>query len=377
MKKILICNDLVHSGGVEKVMEEIVKYLLEKKYDITMVTIENDVESIREFYPSYIHYYSIKELFTPNIHKRNTIKHFVVAIKRRLRKIRFIHNINREHFDIVIAIKEGTCTKLLASVKAKKKISWIHVDYQYLYWTKYVYNSPENEIKCMKKYNNIVCVTKAAKQSVCKVIGDPGNLIVKMNPMDVNYVVNQGKKRNRLLEEYKRDNQKVYFIAVGGLREQKGYLRLLECCAKLSKQFAFELWIVGEGEERKKIEEKIKEENLKNIILWGNQDNPYPFIKKADWFISASYCESYGIAIQEALILNTPVLATKCEAIEECVSENEAILVENSMEGIYSGLYNILKDKTLRDKYINQIDNSRNQKEMYYKRLEEIEQLWL
>ena len=40
------------------------------------------------------------------------------------------------------------------------------------------------QLKCMKKFKNVVCVSETAKESVKKVIGDPGNLCVKYSPLD-------------------------------------------------------------------------------------------------------------------------------------------------------------------------------------------------
>jgi len=374
MIKLLIMNDLVHDGGVEKVMQEIVNYLSSDIYNITIATINNDYDSIKKFYNGGVKYISLEKAFKGN--NKNIITKIYYYVKKRIYRILYKLKFNLEDYDVAIAIKEGQTMQFLSDVIVKKKFGWVHVDYNYLYWTKSVFKTPENEIKCMKKYDNIICVSEATKESICNTIGNPCNLIVKMNPMNINEIIQKSKKQIDVLKNYKVKKEKKILISVGGCRQQKGYIRLLKCCKKLNDMFDYELWIVGDGPEKNEIESYIKQENLNNIVLWGTQDNPYPFIKKANWFISASYWESYGLAVQEAFVLGVPVLATVCPAFKECISNDEGILVENTEEALYRGLYDILSNPVL-EKEKRQKLNRRTQEELYNNRLEEIEKLWL
>ena len=229
----------------------------------------------------------------------------------------------------------------------------------------------------MKKYDNVVCVSHAALNSVKDTVGNPGNLIVRYNPMNVDEIIEKSKQVPKDFIELKKNFAGTILVAVGGLRKQKNYISLLKCCNKLKSDFEFKLLIIGEGSERFVLEEYIESNELgEKVILLGNRDNPYPYVANADWFVSSTDWESYGLAIQEALILKTPVLTTTCPAIMECVSEKEAVLVDNDEKSLYEGLYKILSDKYLREKYILNI-NRRTQKNMYNDKFEEIEKLWL
>ena len=375
MIKLLIMNDLVHEGGVEKVMEELVSYLPEANYDITVVSIVKDYENIKKFYPKNIKYFSVEKAFKYS-KKRNLFVRVLSLLKRRVYKLLYELKINFGNYDVAIAMKEGQCMQFISKVKAKKKYAWIHVDYNCLHWTKGLFQTTENELECMKAYNNVVCVSDSAKNSIINVVGDSGNLIVKMNPINVEEILEKSKEKIECLEEYQMKKNRMILVSVGGLRNPKGYLRLLECCKRLNEYFDYELWIIGDGNERIKMEEYIKKFNLDNIILWGNQNNPYPFIKRGDWFISSSLGESYGLAVQEALILNVPVMVTTCPAFEECVSASEGILVENTTEGLYNGLHKILSNHDLNKKYKDGILKNRTHENLYTNRLEEIENLW-
>ena len=75
------------------------------------------------------------------------------------------------------------------------------------------------------------------------------------------------------------------------------------------------LVLVGEGRDRRLIEQWIREFGLKErVILTGFQSNPYPWIAHADLLVSSSDFEGFGRTLVEALSLGTPVVSTNCPA---------------------------------------------------------------
>ena len=46
------------------------------------------------------------------------------------------------------------------------------------------------------------------------------------------------------------------------------------------------------------------------VIILGKKENPYPFIKFCDWYIQPSKFEGKAVTVQEAQILNKPVIIT-------------------------------------------------------------------
>ena len=75
-------------------------------------------------------------------------------------------------------------------------------------------------------------------------------------------------------------------------------------------------------------------------------------------------------------MLGVPVLATTCPAFEECVSEEEIILVPNTQEALYDGVHRILQDASLEREYKLKIRKDRTQESLFMNRLREIERLW-
>lgn len=53
------------------------------------------------------------------------------------------------------------------------------------------------------------------------------------------------------------------------------------------------------------------------VILLGKQDNPYPYMKHANLYLSVSFCEAAPVVYAEANFFGVPVLSTDtCSARE-------------------------------------------------------------
>lgn len=135
---------------------------------------------------------------------------------------------------------------------------------------------------------------------------------------------------------------------------QKGFDRLVTACRYLAQEgFSFHLWILGEGPERKTLERMIAEGNLQGrISLLGQLENPYPYVKAADWLVCSSRSEGYSTVISESLILGTPVAATLCSGVREQLGDGEfGLIAENHLLGLYRALEDILTGKADRRDY--------------------------
>lgn len=369
MKKVLFINDMIFGGGVEKVLYDIVNYLKKEEYDVTIFTSckEKNFHELYQEHVKHIYCYPFALL------KKNR-KSILSRIIRKILRILVLNSISRKRFDVVVAIKEGESMKLAADVKnVSKKLAWIHTDYNEFHWTKGLFGNEVNEYECMRKFNKIVCVSSAAMSSVINKVGNPGNLVVRYNPLNIEKI--RDKSFEPCTEERKKDT--ILFVTVGRLAKQKGYTQLLKVMANIKRNLDFQLWIIGDGDETYKSEMKkiIKEENLEdNIIMFGNKKNPYPYIKEADWFVCSSEWESFCLVIQEALILGVPVVTTNCPGACELIDDKYSIVVEN-MEQMEEKLIQIIKNPLLSQQYKSSVSNYYHPVEAE-KRLRDIEELF-
>ena len=117
--------------------------------------------------------------------------------------------------------------------------------------------------------------------------------------------------------------------------------------AELEKELDFELWIVGGGELEAELREKLRASGARCVKLLGARENPYPYIACADWLVSSSRSESYGLTIQEALLLGVPVAAASCPAVAETLDRRFGVLSEPDRGSLSAALREILSHPEL------------------------------
>lgn len=120
--------------------------------------------------------------------------------------------------------------------------------------------------------------------------------------------------------------KKKTIVNVGRLHKQKNQLLLINSFARVNKYFPeYTLEIYGEGEERKKLQDRIIELGLeKKVLLKGTEKNLFPKIKDASLFVLSSDYEGMPNALMEAMALGIPCISTDCSpgGARELISNN-------------------------------------------------------
>ena len=82
-------------------------------------------------------------------------------------------------------------------------------------------------------------------------------------------------------------------VAVSRLVKGKGREDLIEIYSKLKEKGVKEkLYILGDGNQKQELQNKIENLNLQNdVFLLGQKKNPYPWMKNAKIFLHTSYGE--------------------------------------------------------------------------------------
>ncbi len=107
---------------------------------------------------------------------------------------------------------------------------------------------------------------------------------------------------------------KKMIISAGRLTKQKNFSYLIKEFFEFSKKCEeYILLIVGDGEERKNLENLVKQNNLENkVFLPGYKHNVYNYMKKSNVFVLSSLWEEVGFVMVEAAINNLYVIASDC-----------------------------------------------------------------
>lgn len=102
-------------------------------------------------------------------------------------------------------------------------------------------------------------------------------------------------------------------LSVGRLTKQKDYPTLIRAFALVRQERPARLVILGEGEERPKLEALIQELGLEeDVSLPGFVDNPYAYMARSAVFVLSSAWEGFGNVLVEAMAVGTPVVSTDC-----------------------------------------------------------------
>lgn len=108
-------------------------------------------------------------------------------------------------------------------------------------------------------------------------------------------------------------DKKTNILFVGRLDKRKGIEYLLKAFRRLSQfQPNIRLIIVGDGSEKQKARDYVREEELKNVVFTGSvtrRDLP-AYYATGDIFCSpATHGESFGVVLLEAMAVGLPVVA--------------------------------------------------------------------
>lgn len=170
------------------------------------------------------------------------------------------------------------------------------------------------------------------------------NLTYLHNPIDLS-VIHQ--KAGELVNV----PNKPYLIALGRLCPEKNFAGLIDAFSQSKAAKTHQLLILGEGAERKILEQKIDGLGLQEkVILKGFCDNPYPYLKQSECLVLSSIAEGFPVAIPEALACSCPVIATRCETGPEEIIQHEknGLLVPvNDVTALVTAIDRLLTDKQL------------------------------
>ena len=171
------------------------------------------------------------------------------------------------------------------------------------------------------------------------------------------------------------DEKTTNFVSVCRLVEQKAVDRLINVHSKLIENgLMHNFYIIGDGPKKAELESLIKEKKVQATFhLLGKRENPYPYIKEADYFCLLTYFEGYPMVLEEAKILDKYILITNTAARETVENYNKSKIFENTEEGIYEGLKNILmnNDNNIEDEHSQELYDNRNIIEQICKLIEE------
>jgi glycosyltransferase involved in cell wall biosynthesis len=266
----------------------------------------------------------------------------------------------KNKYDCVIACNHNAPSYLASYMDNTPKIVWIRGDMSELDYnvfgsntleysgTKQEYNMQKN---VFNTFNNMVVVSDVVKNTLEKNFGFKKNVYEIPNSVD-------STKIRKMANEKVNLPKGPLFTTIGRLDNNKNQILLLKS-AKILKKYRkdFNIYIIGDGENKGILEQYIEKNDLQNNVkILGFKDNPYPYIKNSIASILTSLSEGFCLALVESVVLNTPIISTNVGIANELVEKYNCgtIIKENEKE-----LANVLM------KYITQYEEDGGQEKKF------------
>ena len=338
MLKILFLIHDLGQGGAEKVLVNLVNNMDRSKFDISVTVLFGGGVN-EQFLAPGIHFHAVFPKEVPG-----NSKLMKLLTPKQLHRLCV-----KEHFDIEVSYLEGPSARVISGCpdEGTKLASWIHVEQHTMDKLAGSFRSEQEARACYNRFDQTICVSKYVHDDFCQLLDFQKPCRVLYNTVESDKILAGASEAAPELV----DDGKIRLIAVGTLKQSKGYMRLLNIIKRLrDEQYPMHLYILGIGPLQAEMEEYIRRNELQDTVtLLGYQTNPYKYVSKCDLFVCASYAEGFSTAASEALIVDTPVCTVEVSGMKEMLGENNewGLVTENSEEGLYQGIKRLLDDPAL------------------------------
>ena len=365
MKRILVFNDTMEMGGTEKLLVNLLNHLVEKGCVVTLLLPEPSVQDVlltelnATIQIKYIYQKQKKNI------SRKFFENIMIFYPRLFSKIK---GIKSKDYDTAICFKEGFYTRIFSKMKLPK-ILWVH---NILFKRSYEIRSfkeklavwlNKQQIKTTQhsyvRFDTVVCVSNACLDAYLNVLynGNKPNQDIRMiyNAVDLSKVALKSKE---FIETLPQD--RTNFILITRNSPEKRTDRLINASERLkSEGYNFHVYVLGDLSLQDANTELEQRDLTEFISYLGRINNPYPYILQSKWLLCVSERESFSLTLLEAMALNTPVITTDCGGPADIVDNGKyGILVENSSEGVYRGMKQVLDQPSLSVDYSRDLDKA-------------------
>ena len=365
-KKILIIGIMMNAAGTEKSFLSFAEKLDYNKYEVELLLAKQE-GAFLHLVPSKIKITEMGEygeIFT--INKNNA---FSVIKRLYLRKNPFfafsllpdIINMKRGEplrtyaanriwlklmekmpmhageYDVAIAYwGDRTMFYMADKAWAKKKIAWLHFDY----------DEPPREDAVYAPYfakcDKIITVSKSIENSLAKRFPQLcGKIETVENFINAGEILEKAKETC----DYRNDFSGIAVLSVGRLCEQKGFDLAIPAIARLCREGEnLHYYIIGEGEAEYETKLRTLAAEAGGCVTFlPRTENPYKFMARCDVYLQPSRHEGKPITVEEAKILCKHLCVTEYKSAREQVEDvKNAVVCEISEAGIYNGMKEIL-----------------------------------
>lgn len=384
-KKLIFVTEALWIGGIETALCNLLNRLDYDTYDVTCLVLRDCLEladrlppqcrllvADREHtvsFPRVYRYSRLHHLTEPTENPSRLHRAFLWAapgvkwLENRL-YIRYIRDqMKREHFDTCIIYSDRTAECAVRAILAKRFLMFYHHGaMRREYHDEYGYHKSEK----------IVAVSPGQAEKLKAYRPQYTHKIIAIhNLTDVSGV----REKSLALPAVTFPEDTFHIVSCGRLSPAKGMDLAVEACKLLAQRGLRDIhwWIVGGGPEEAALRRQIETLGMtQQVTLLGMQENPYPYIRRADLYVQPSRFEGHCVTVLEARILAKPIVATNTAAQEQLTNGVTGRLCAPDAESIAAAVQELYASPETRKRYqraLEQYDfeeaNARIMQELY------------
>ena len=350
-KKIIFITKALWIGGIETALANLLKQFDYERYDVTLLVLKAELDMLPQIDPRcrviILDRDSVVTAAEPYRHSRlfhlteesgspsrfhQMMMWSVPAIRWAENRlyIRYVRDFMKaESFDTAIIYSDVAGEIGVRSVRAKQYFMYYHHGAM-----RRVYHDDVAYRVCRK----IIVVSEALAEKLCAFRPEYADKITAVNNLlDIDGVIRKSLERPAIAFP---DNG-FHVVSCGRVSPEKGMDLAAEACARLLSEGIQNLhwWIVGGGSAEGEVRNLVQNLGIENQFhLLGMQENPYPYIRRADLYVQPSRFEGHSVTILEARLLAKPILATHAAAHEQIEDGVTGMLCETDSASIANGV---------------------------------------
>ena len=362
MKSLLFLMPSLPGAGAEKVLIEILRHIDYTQYNVSLFLEYREGVYLQDVPDkvSIIALHGPNNLWFQRLHRRLVERGWYAPFHELVYRRMFLSLLRGKRYDTIISFMEGSAVKFHSYIfdKGKRNISWVHIDFQQKHWSLDFFRDAEDERQCYEKMDKIIFVSNDAKT------GFDSLFHLSAEKYAVHYNIIDADRIRRLSQMCTAEQKNKFTICMlGRLNTQKRHDRAISVAKTLKELgYDFELWIIGDGELREKIENQINEAGLQDVVkLKGFINPPYSMLAQADIFLNTSEAEGFSLVVAEAFCLGIPVVSTNVSGPRELLGDSEYGILTSQEEKDIASAVRTMMDKPLLRKHYSVMSITRSQ----------------
>ncbi len=340
-KKILFIMTSLEGGGAEKILLSIIKYLDREKYKPYLALLSCKGEYISLIPP---------DIRVIDLKKKNRSSFFMLVMRLAFR----VYTDIRPEAVVSFLVYTNMVSILAKSISPVKPFMIISErNYTLRKWKQYKAWSRALKRALIGRIYSAADIVTALSAGVAEDLSRSFRVPehktrVIYNGVDLELI--RKSKEEPVLDKWFPGNGLPVIIGCGRLVYQKGFPLLLKAFSLVQKEIDSVLVILGQGQDRARLEDIIKGLDLKDrVYLAGFRHNPYKYMAASDVFVLSSHWEGFANVVIEAMACGIPVVSTRCGGPEEIISDgiNGILLRQDTPEEMAHSIIKVLSDKEL------------------------------